>query len=1061
MSMPSDQSQETRAPTSVGNVIAADVQTAVNDKPTADIKGTDGTGIDEKTGLPIDKRGEIPMVEIERTAESVAKMMDLLRSEKFTSAAADAKLMLQQEFQNMVACAKNAPQMTVNAGRLYLGCNSTTAIIAGDSADGYDIEYSGKRIEGQCVVALEPLTLSLSGSTSSVQDDSDAAKLFALAVSQVWGGASTVGIVAPMLQTVTQEQTFRRRVERDSGFQHHAALNVVVTSIIGWLIHFGDSAQKKTIAGWLDEPTDFALKGMMTAHIASGMDWAGTQIYTASAMQTTTDRIRCDYAGRLLVRSTARKQMLRSAGATDTTETENSGRYLLALPRCDASVAAAALALTWGKPKLGGAGHSSLMAAMSEAGVGYITNVNGTRATPAVTTTFGREDMVYLLGFALRHMADAKDQVVRNVLAQVSGLFRPAACSAHEWMNVHGALMAKVSRPMNEPAFREVWNVANTTSDLQMIDRDRLNGEHFLRQFAQQVTVNATGTAMAIYQAVLAGPTGITDGDTIRLQDDLYHHLFQYASTAYADGVQVIQANTRMANKMAPPVNALAAWGLGSSMDAFTGPHCAYYFSLANAADGCFYVKADGRALAVYTVDVNHTSSDTYLAMAQLEPGTVATAKGAGSTITTNAEAAGVVDGSFVTEHHSQEFTTIMAGFTGLQAEVYNWLLWHAAKMEDSTHSHIMGRESVRDVVAWLSGNGAEAHKFRSSIGLGATAAAGAGTRRAWRLHMYDGAIFDHRITDTERHPYMRRLYTPAEMRAAGNDLFVVDRVWKIVMAMRAQLMLISVQENGGRNPHSRHYFGEAAAIGVVGHGFTNLFAYCASTVHSGKEARLITQCTDTPMYKKEAKDLVPPMMKVAQLSTLLAHGGAWCNAVNMGGNSTSIGLSILGDGTMPLQTVPWTINEITYLSEEGTKHGIEAIIDTNGSVSVKVKMTMLEPRQRFCLYDDNKTSSYITANESKTATYVTLKMSGSKNVNTIAGLVAHDYKLATTILASTYDKGRKTGLTLEDLQKVGGVTGGGTTGGSGRGSGSGAGRGGRGRGGSSTGGAATIGDSD
>jgi len=1037
------------------------VQTAVIDKPTAEVKGTDGTGIDEKTGLPIDKRGEVPTIEIERTAESIAKMADLLRSEKFTAAAADAKLMLQQEFQNMVACAKNAPQMTINAGRMYLGCNLTAAMLAGDSAEGYDIEYSGKRIDGQCITALEPLSLSLSGSTSSVQDDSDAAKLFALAVSQVWGGASTVGIVAPMLQTVTQEQNFRKRVERDSGFQHYAALTVVTTSILGWLLHFGDSAVKRTAAGWLDEPTDFALKGMMTAHVASGLDWAATQAYTASVMETTTDRVRCDYAGRMLIRSTARKQMLRCSGAADTVEQENCGRYLLAVPRCEAGVAAAAIALTWGKPKLGGAGHASLMAAMSEAGVGYITGVNGTRATPPDNTTFGREEMVYLLGFALRHMADAKGQVVRNVLTQVSSLFRPAACSAHEWMNVHGALMAKVSRPMNEPAFREVWNVADTTADMQMIDRDRLNGEHFLRQFAQQATVNATGTAMAVYQAVLAGPTGITDGDTTRLQDDLYHHLFQYASTVYADGVQVIQANTRMANKMTPPVNALAAWGLGSSMDAFTGPHCAYYFGLANAADGAFYMRADGRALDVYTVDVNHTSSDTYLAMAQLEPGTVATAKGTGSTITTNAEAAGVIDGGFVTEHHVQEFTTITLGFTGLQAEVYNWLLWHAAKMEDSTHSHIMGKQDVRDIVAWLSGNGAEAHKFRNSIGLGATAATGAGTRRAWRLHMYDGAIFDHRIADAERHPYMRRLYTPAEMPASGNDLIVVDRVWKIVMAMRAQLMLISVQEAGGRNPHSKHYFGEAAAIGVVGHGFTNLFAYCASTVHSGKEARLLTQCTDTPMYKKEAKDLVPPMMKVAQLSTLLAHGGAWCNAVNMGGNSSSVGLSILGDGTMPLQTVPWTVNEITYLSEEGTKHGIEAIIDTNGSVSVKVKMTMLEPRQRFCLYDDNKTSSYITANESKTATYVTLKMSGYKNANTISGLVAHDYKLATTILASTYDKGRKTGLTLEDLQKVGGSAGGTSGGSTSRGGSSGASRGGRGSGGSHSGGAATIGESD
>ncbi|BAM93354.1 capsid protein [Rosellinia necatrix quadrivirus 1] len=1059
MSAPSDQSQETRSPTSVGNTVAADVQTSVHDKPTGELKGSDGTGIHEATGLPIDKRGEVPTVQLERTAESIAKMMDLLRSEKFTAAAADAKLMLQQEFQNIVACAKNAPQMTVNAGRFYLGCNSTTAIIAGDTADGYEIEYSGKRIEGQCVVALEPLTITLSGSTSSTQDNSDSAKLFALAVSQVWGGASTVGIVAPMLQTVAQEQTFRARVERDSGFQHHAALTTVVTTIVGWLMHVGDSAAKRSRDGWLDHQTDFAVKGMLTPHIASGMDWAGVQTYSASAMETTTDRVRADYAGRMVVHSTLRKQTLRSRGTGDTTETENSGRYLLALPKCDAGVAAAALALTWGKPKLGGAGHANLTAVMSEAGVGYITGVNGTRATPHADTVFGREELVYLLGFALRHMADAQEQVIRNVLAQVASLFRPAACSAHEWMNVHGALMPKVSRPMNEPAFREVWNVANSSSDLQMIDRDKLNGEHFLRQLAQQITVNCTGTAMAIYQAVLAGPTGITDGDTTRLQKDLYHHLFQYATTTYADGVQVMQANTRMANKMVPPVNALAAWGLGSSMDSFTGPHCAYYFGLADAADGCFYSTTTGRTLSVYAVDVNHTSSDSYLAMAQLEPGLIATATGTGSTITTNVEAAGVVDGGLVTEGHVSLYTTISAQWNGLQREVYNWLLWHACKTEDSSHADIVGAEEVKSAVEWLSSNSVEAHRFRSSAGLGATEAAGSPGRRAWRLHHYDGQIFSNVIADTERHPYMRRLYTPSELRDARNDLFVVDRIWKIVMAMRAQLMLISVQEDGGRHQHSKHYFGEAAAIGVMGHGFTNLFAYCASTVHGGREARLISNCTDTPMYKKEANDLVPPMMKVAQLSTLLAHGGAWCNAVNMGGNSTSIGLSILGDGTMPLQTVPWTVNEITYLSEEGARHGIEAIIDTNGSVSVKVKMTMLEPRQRFCLYDDNKTSSYITAQESRTATYVTLKLGGTKNANTISGLVAHDYKLATTILASTYDKGRKTGLTLEDLQKVGGITGG--QGMTGRGGGSSSGRGGRGRGGSSTGGAETIGDSE
>jgi len=1007
----------TRAPASTGDVSTGPDLTAQSDFTSGEARGGEPTASDAVTGIAKDEQGLIPTVTIERTSEGLRKLKDMLRGEKFAEAERATKLAVKHEFELITGGVQTAVQPTISRGRLYLGAKTATGYQVGTGVTS-GVNFAGKRVNGQTVTGLENVSIRKGGATTTALDDTDISRLFAAAMAQTWSGQGTMGVNAPHLKTPDQESAFRSRVERDSGCLHQAALVPLIGSCLGWLVHMGGDLTKRTRDGWFNKQVDFAIVGARHEGVTSGMNWASLNIMLNSAQTYSHDILGTDYAGRLTVSSTFARQAMAHGPALAGGEEENKGRYLLAIPNCSDSVAAAALALTYGKPKYGGAGHSDMMAMMHESGVGYIASVAGSRQAPPTATTFGRQDVVTIMGYALKHMAEGDDAVIQNATYQVAALWRTASSSAHDWTSVYGVAAPILARPFNEAAYQAIWDVSGVIDDKFADDVDTHIGEYYLAQLARAITACALGTTMSIYQTALGGPTGIVAGDTMQLQSDLYHNIYQAAAGANGDGAQSIRLYSRVTNKAAPMLTSIIAAGLGCAVEDLTPPGSAYVMTMTDGADGCYYRRDDGQDLDIYYIDANYTSTDAYMSMAQKPAGCTATARGMYSTIMNSHEAGGVVDGQAVKVHEMEVFDLMNIQFEGLERSAYNFLMWQAVKSNDGTHSHIIGQRDLVDIVRLMASNSYTAHLLRSTGGIAEVGTTAYTHQSTWDVTEYEGELLAHAI-DPLHNNYQAARTTQSAFMRAHVPLDLIDRMYKVIDALRAQLTMCAIAEDGASTPGSKHAFGQAAAIGIVGQGFTSLLAFAAGHVHGSTDAWLLKGATDRLLIKRDDGDVVPAVAKVAELSASVAHAGVWLATTNRGAGISSIGLSIVGDTTMPYQTVPWSVTDAASVTEDGREHSFEALVATGGDLLAKPKFTLLEPMRPNALYHDNKTVNVQTSQDTRLRTFGYTSNADKVGVKVVSGPVAHDYATTNHILVSTYDKGRKLTMSLAELAKL------------------------------------------
>jgi len=726
-------------------MLEPDLATSKDQAATAEVATKGPTGVDPETGIPKDAAEATPVVTFGVNEDTREILEGITKDEERAGKVATAQMTLSKEYEGIAAFLRAAPPPMFAAGRLYAEVEIGNRLLSGkDISDDSEVVQGTKATTSYIAMAAECVTLVAGGTTTADIDPTDEASFAAAAIGQMLSGRASTGITAPGLTTRMDENAFRTRVEPMSGCLHHAAATLVLATAVGWLIHMTGDETAHPFSYWADRQTDCSVTGWRGPAVTASLGRSTVLDIMLASQEGSTRTYSKDTNGRLCVRTTYRQEALAHGISDERLETERNNRYLLAVPDAPLSVTAAAIAFTRGFPSYGGAGHTQLMAVMSESGVGYLTGVEGTQVTPPLDTPFGRDDVLSIMGYAIRSMLGDDKDLHAAAVRQVASVFRPSISSAHDWTDIFSATVPRLSRPYNEAAIDSIWDTSRTNKVHILTSDDQQAGERTMREFADAVTLNAVGVASAVGQVMIVGPTVLTAGNTELLQGDAFYNLHQYVYGAYESTASLLTTMSRMTAKMYPPVTALAALGLGCNGQAFAPAHCPLVITMTPKADGCYYIRDDGQCLDLISMDVNADNAEAVRGVLALGPGKVATARAGGNTITIDQECGGVIDCGNKTQRAMFPGHVLLEAKQGLPGAVANALI-HQAMI--TTNTAIRTRPGPQDrltrVVARACTDDAVGAAIRAALGVTVEEGEVDADQVKWEWHDSDDLFLD------------------------------------------------------------------------------------------------------------------------------------------------------------------------------------------------------------------------------------------------------------------------------------------------------------------------------
>jgi len=1008
----------------VQDIRERDVLQAPGQPSAVSMPGAVATPKDGESGVPIESDDQVVNGRASASQEAV-KNAHISTDENFAADAALAKVEFNAEHRAVAAFVENLPEPRIHGGRLYIAVDAANGFITSKDVERDDTnDYGSKRFESEIDVAMQPMQLALVGSTTTEVDNTPEAAFVAAAVSQAYSGRAASGVTAPNMHTYVQEAAFRARINRETGRQHRAALVPLITTIIGWLLHIGDLDAKRSHAGWVGHVTDFALAGVKLEGGLSSMD---KQCVTAAIMAGepgTGMGLHADYAGRLVARTTFVGTALRHDPAAVLLEAECNGRYLLAVPRHSQALTAAAVALTAGLPDMERAiGHGKMMCAMSAAGVGFLTGVEGTQVKPDMATAFGRSELVTLLGFVMRSMTEGDQQAQDVALRQVASMMRQSLDSAHDYTDYMRVGIPRISRAYNEAAIRCIWDSTMFSNDFVAGGDDEAVGDRALRVFGEYAVTHVIGMASALFANPMMNPCTVEAGDTSMLQSDQYASMFRMCFEVVGGSLSMAQCMSRVTTRSAVPMTCVAAYGLGVDGLGFTPHNAPYPAMLLCKMDGVMYQLPGGARLTLHHVESATDRPGAIVEALNAPIGTVATALGGDRLVTATQICGGVVDGAckVLTDGVPVALLPVANLAEGNERALWNCLIRHAL-VSTATVVTCGSQISYRTVVQYLTSHGTRQTAIRTALGvrMTGTTADAAQCNWNWADGTYTVSGRDMRQLDTIDDPFGSAELVISSLRESCNDEALYKELLAMIDQLRYELILLDCADDDDMPPMP---FGAytAAAIGIVPQSVAMAMAIYGQCSFKSSGTLLIERKHHGMITVKSAHDCVAPAVKTAVLATSVGGMTSALHVNNLGGLAATVGQSIVGTATFPINLVSWVIRGVSI--GKGTDHetGIRNMTAVTGTLTVKARSTpVMDAGVGTPLFMRNKSVVHVSATNRKARLMKALGTTATgSRAKTFVGPIAIDYMASTLVTAAGVVKQRDDSELVKYLREL------------------------------------------
>jgi len=650
-------------------------------------------------------------------------------------------------------------------------------------------------------------------------------------------------------------------------------------------------------------------------------------------------------------------------------------------------------------------GHGALMSMASAAGVGYLTKVEGTEPTPAPETAFGRTELVTLLGFALRMMSEGDEDIQNYAILQVAGLFRPSMDSAHDYTDCFRAAIPVISRKYNEPAFRTIWREVAYARDFKITKEDSAAGERGLRMLGEHAMLNCIGLATSFYCNVMMNPVVVTAGDTKMLQEDMFATLYRSAFdvTDGAAGMEAVMR--RITNKVAVPLNYFAALGLGAKGKSFTPTSCPFPINAWPKHDGIYYKLEDDKPLRLFRMNAVDDAPNAVVAALNVQTGRVATMLGGNNVITASQVCGGVVSGRSerVKDVLQDSLLEQAIASKGIAQVVWCSLIRHALISTDTVFGL---RRCVRaaPAIAALSAAGPRAAAARAALGVKMVGPTPDESQLDYAFGGGDYVMSGRNLGEckiAETDPFGKgKMNFEGLVEAISFDLAVGVR--DIISQIRMELLVLDQTENGEPTDEFPLYHRTAAAIGIVPQSVVMALSLYGQCAFADDEIEVIAKDAHGLITIRAAGDKVMPGVKTAVLAVSLGAFGGAMHVNNNGGQAATVGVSIVGNATYPVNLIPWSARAIPINGRSDIRNAIEAATQVTGALTIKARGNPVKSRDGVQLYVRNKTFVNMTSSSRKSVMMPAMETVpvGIRSKN-VPGPLAQVYREATGVTAA------------------------------------------------------------
>jgi len=881
---------------------------------------------------------------------------------------------LEAFFSGIGAVQQQRPEMTVEMGRPTIRMGGkfslSEAAATGDSQTG---ETTGKKeYENQVALVTSQLT-----ANNEVLNNHEATHLYDIAMMKfVDDGSATTGHAGSRLSDAGMADRLRRYLEPGSKCTPRSAMQPMVMTIMGWIIHVvavthsqGWKEQtKKTFTEWVDAETDFALYGYASDGIVSGMTTRVATMLNDQAKGKTDYHIITGADGSLAMHTNVSSTTL-SHSATPGHETgAREGKYALAVPTMSGSMAdgvvAAAVAMTKGGPRFAGAhGHGYMMATASECNVSYLRYTNAELAVNIATQAFGLEELYMLLGALVSNRLLDASMEVQMMMANLSSVLTPSPQSHHDHGGSHTVDCARIAHPYCEPVMLHV-NGNDVNCGKEYVDEGQMEiyGLECVRFFIEGALLNNVGFAMGEISLAQKAPLAFHENDMHTFQSDKVYLMKCVASTKREDGVTNAQVCSRLRDAGGAPMLRYTTSAVGASNVPFQKEGEPWPLCIGDAPGGVHYIRSGGESLDDLSLPAFQMEGDVASAYAAIEPGTVRTLLVSTGTAMPGQHTGHVIDCEVKANIDWLDSDSVATNNAERHALVAltRWALGYDVS---SQHGTLPSKHDIQRILARICANTSEAVHARELLGM---TWAGDDPEQApvdcgltlgdMRLALIgsaspeEEALYVAQVTDDaqQQADLLEDLHTCSETTGAElRSRLEPNHGCKVSTAVLCEngissdlayamigvarwlgLQFEAVSQTDGEVLDNSVIPCQAIGFGWWSSSTTAMLAMLAQVSLSNQNSVL--------MAKTERRDIsadndaTPAVAKLSFLSRILSQWDAIAPLTDSIGWSAALGNTIIGQGAVPAQCRLWTITDAVAI---GAVQGPTAEAETLASV--------------------------------------------------------------------------------------------------------------------------------